>query len=55
MVQSMIFERFNQKLPKLLTMEADTANWDDSIFSQLTTFNFADKHIYSDPLVNIFN
>ena len=45
----MIFERFSQKLPKLLISDPNTLNWKSSIFMLLTSFNFGSKLIHSDP------
>jgi hypothetical protein len=53
LLQSMIFEKFNQKLAKLLISDPNTNNWKSSIFLQLTTFNFSTKVIDSDPAVQI--
>ena len=49
LIQSMIFERFSQKLPKLLISDPNTLNWKSSIFMLLTSFNFGSKLIHSDP------
>ena len=55
LLQSLVFERLNQKLPKLLLHDPSTLNWKSSIFLQLTSFNFPNKTIYSDPNVNIID
>lgn len=56
LLQSMIFERFNQKLPKLLVSDPNTLNWKSSIFMLLTSFNFGSKLIRNDHKVdNLFN
>ena len=50
------FERFNQKLPKLLVSDPNTLNWKSSIFMLLTSFNFGSKLILNDPKIdNLFN
>ena len=55
LVNSMVFERFNSKLPKLLISDPNDLNWKSSIFMQLTSFNFGSKFIHSDPkLDNLF-
>lgn len=54
LLQSMIFERFNQKLPKLLISDPNTLNWKSSIFMLLTSFEFGSKIIHSDPNINLF-
>ena len=56
LLQSMVFERFNQKLPKLLVSDPNTLNWKSSIFMLLTSFDFSSKLIRSDPKVDkLFN
>ena len=52
LLQSMIFERFNQKLPKLLISDPNELNWKSSIFMQLTSFDFGGKFIHSDPKID---
>jgi len=54
LLQSMIFERFNQKLPKLLISDPNTLNWKSSIFMLLTSFDFGSKFIHSDPNIKLF-
>lgn len=52
LVQSLIFERFHSKLPKLLISDPNTLNWKSSIFMLLTSFEFGSKFIHSDPAVD---
>ena len=52
LVNSMVFERFPQKLPRLLVSDPNTLNWKSSIFMLLTSFNFETKAILNDPKVN---
>ena len=55
LINSLVFERFQQKLPKLLISDPETMNWKSSIFSLLTTFNFGTKAILNDLKVdNLF-
>ena len=55
LINSMTFERFNQKLPKLLISDPETLNWKSSIFMQMTSFEFGSKFIHNDPKVdNLF-
>lgn len=54
LLQSMVFERFNQKLPKLLISDPNTLNWKSSIFMLLTSFDFGSKFIHSDPSIKLF-
>ena len=55
LIQSLIFERFNTKINKVLLSDPNTLDWKSSIFMQLTTFEFGSKIINSDPkLDNLF-
>ena len=51
-LNSIAFERLQQKLPKLLLSDPSSLNWKSSIFSLLTSFNFETKAILNDPKVN---
>lgn len=45
MIQSMVFEKFSQKLPKLLLADKEKMNFKGSILNKLTSFSFENKKI----------